>query len=199
MTSQILLIRHAAHSHLGSILSGRTPGLGLSVAGRAQASRLACRCSALPLDRLETSPTQRAVETAGVIAAAHPGMSVQTVSELDELDFGEWCGRSFAELADDPRWRAWNNARETAEAPSGESMAKAQARAWAHIERTAATHPGRTIAMVTHCEIIRGTIARVLGLSLDHILRFEIDPASLSRIAVGSWGAKVVTMNETCP
>jgi broad specificity phosphatase PhoE len=51
--------------------------------------------------------------------------------------------------------------------------------------------------MVTHCDIIRAVIAHVLGLSLDHILRFDIDPASISRLAVGDWGAKILSLNET--
>lgn len=199
MTAQILLIRHAAHAHLGNVLSGRMPGLGLSPQGLSQAERLAARCSTMSIDGLESSPVQRAVETARAIVAARPRLTVTTVANLDELDFGEWSGRSFADLAEDPRWQTWNAARETAVAPAGESMTQAQARAWAHIEATAAQRPGQTIAMVTHCDIIRGVIAQVLGLSLDHILRFDIDPASISRLAIGPWGAKVLSMNETCP
>jgi probable phosphoglycerate mutase len=51
--------------------------------------------------------------------------------------------------------------------------------------------------MVTHCDIIRAVVARVLGLSLDHFGRFDIDPASCTRLAVGDWGAKVLSLNET--
>jgi ribonuclease H / adenosylcobalamin/alpha-ribazole phosphatase len=199
VTAQIMLIRHAAHSHLGNVLSGRTPGLGLSAAGCVQAARLARHCAVLGIDRLESSPIQRAQETAQAIADQCGGLAVETASELDELDFGEWAGRSFADLDRDPRWLAWNASRQTAVAPAGESMADAQARAMAHIERVAAERPGQTVAMVTHCDIIRAVIAKVLGLSLDHILRFDVDPASTSRLAVGAWGAKVLSMNETCP
>jgi ribonuclease H / adenosylcobalamin/alpha-ribazole phosphatase len=199
VTSQIVLIRHAAHSHFGSILSGRIAGLGLSAEGCVQAGRLAARCASLELDRLESSPIQRAVETAEAIARRRDGLTVRIAPELDELDFGDWSGRSFADLAADPHWQSWNSARETAVAPNGESMVQAQSRAWRHIAGTAAANPGRTVAMVTHCDIIRGVIARVLGLSLDHILRFDVDPASISRLAVGPWGAKVLSINETCP
>jgi ribonuclease H / adenosylcobalamin/alpha-ribazole phosphatase len=199
VTSQILLIRHAAHSHLGGILSGRTAGISLSAEGRLQAVRVAARCAAFGIDRLESSPVQRAVETAEAIAATGEGLRVDIVPELDEVDFGEWSGRSFADLAGDPRWHSWNSARETAVAPDGESMVQAQLRAWDHIASTASSCAARIIAMVTHCDIVRGVIARVLGLSLDHILRFDVDPGSISRLAVGPWGAKVLSVNETCP
>ena len=52
--------------------------------------------------------------------------------------------------------------------------------------------------MVSHCDIIRAIVATALGLSLDHIHRFEIGPASVSRLVVGSWGARVLSLNEAC-
>jgi probable phosphoglycerate mutase len=196
LSAKILLIRHAAHSHLGNILSGRMPGISLSAEGRDQARSLAQRLVATRIDVLQASPVQRARETAVAIAADRGGMAVQTVEALDELDFGDWAGRAFVELAGDPEWDAWNRERATAIAPNGESMIDAQVRAWAHISQTAAAQPNRTIAMVSHCDVIRAVVAKVLGLSLDSVHRFEIDPASITRLVVGSWGAKVLSMNE---
>jgi len=198
VTATILLIRHATHSHLGNILSGRSPNIALSLEGRSQAQALARRLRDETVDALHTSPVQRARETAETIAADRMGLNLQAVADLDELDFGDWSGRAFVELEGDPQWANWNGSRATAMAPGGESMADAQQRAWAHIERTALANPGKTIAMVTHCDIIRAVVAQVLGLSLDHYGRFDIDPASLTRLAVGDWGAKVHSLNETC-
>jgi broad specificity phosphatase PhoE len=52
------------------------------------------------------------------------------------------------------------------------------------------------VVAVSHCDIIRGLIAYYLGLPLDNLLRFDIDPASVSRLMVGSWGARVISVNE---
>jgi ribonuclease H / adenosylcobalamin/alpha-ribazole phosphatase len=197
VTALILLIRHAAHAHVANILSGRTPGIALSSEGRSQAEGLAMRLDDLALNAIHASPVQRAQETAHSVAARQ-GLKVETVPELEELDFGDWSGRSFLELADDPRWNDWNCVRESAAAPNGESMAQAQERAWAHVQRTAGVWPDGMIAMITHCDIIRSVIARALGLSLNHIHRFDIDTASISRLVVGAWGAKVLSLNETC-
>lgn len=196
MTAQILLIRHAAHGHLGAVLSGRLPELPLSDEGRAQAARLAERLAAERLAAIQASPVQRAQETAAILAGGHDGLAVETVAALDEVDFGEWQGRAFAELAGDPRWRAWNAARGSAGAPGGETMAAAQARAWDHVAAAARTHAGATLAMISHCDVIRAVIGRVLGLALDRLLAFEIDPASVSRIEVGEWGARLLNLNE---
>jgi probable phosphoglycerate mutase len=194
-----LLIRHAAHSHLGNVLSGRTPGIPLSSEGQSQAEGLARRLQGMAIDAVYASPVQRAQETARAIAAHRACLTVETAAALEELDFGDWAGRAFVELADDPRWSSWNSARESATAPNGESMAHAQGRAWRFIKRVSAASPDRTIAIVSHCDIIRAVIAKALGLSLNHIHRFDIDPASVSRLAVGAWGAKVLSLNETSP
>ena len=75
-------------------------------------------------------------------------------------------------------------------------MGEAVARGVSALEALARTHDEETIAAVTHCDIIRGVIAHYLGLSLDNILRFDVDPASVSRLQIGRWGARVASVNE---
>lgn len=198
MTAKILLIRHATHSDLGSRLSGRSRGGSLSAVGYTQAHAIARYLAEGRLDRIETSPVTRARETAAILSS-RTGVPVAVAPALDEIDFGEWEGRAFAELEDDPRWRDWNAARSVATAPDGESMASVQSRALAHIADTAKSTTGTVIAMVTHCDVIRAVVAGVLGLSLDNLLRFSVDPASVTRLEVGTWGAKVCSINEAVP
>jgi broad specificity phosphatase PhoE len=103
---------------------------------------------------------------------------------------------AFDALQAEPGWQAWNESRSTARCPGGETMAEAAARAVAAVEDIAAEAEGKTVAAVTHCDIIRGILAHYLGLPLDHLLRFDVDPASLSRIEVGAWGGRVGSINE---
>jgi broad specificity phosphatase PhoE len=177
-------------------LSGRTPGLGLSAEGAAQAERLGARLSAERLDRVQASPLDRTMQTARAIAGDLP---VEQVAALNEVDFGDWTGRTFDDLAGDPQWDGWNRARGSASAPGGETMVAAQARIVTHLESLARDHDGESIAVVTHCDMIRAAVAWVLGLPLDHLLRFDIDPASVTRITLGDWGGRVLGLNEgTC-
>jgi broad specificity phosphatase PhoE len=115
---------------------------------------------------------------------------------LDELDFGDWTGLGFDALEGEPLWQQWNEARGTARPPNGESMAEAVARAASTLERLAQDHDGESIVAVSHCDIIRGLVAHYLGLPLDNLLRFDIDPASVSRLVLGAWGARIVNLNE---
>ncbi len=195
MTASLLLIRHAAHGHLGQSLTGRLPDIPLSAAGADQALALGRALAGAGIDAVHSSPSLRARETARPVAGEQ-ALAVEVVDALDEIDFGDWTGMTFADLTNDPRWQEWNALRSRARAPGGESMAEAQSRVVRHMRDTAQRFAGGTVAMVTHCDIIRAAIAAMLGLSLDRILRFDIGPASVSRIVIGSWGCRVVSINE---
>ncbi|MFL6856849.1 MAG: histidine phosphatase family protein [Allosphingosinicella sp.] len=195
MTATALLVRHAAHAELGSLLSGRRRDVALSREGLEQAAIVADLLSTAPLAAIYSSPRERAWYTARDIAEPHD-LKVAIADGLDEVDFGAWSGRSFAELEGDPDWQAWNEARGSARAPGGETMGEAVARAVASLAEMAREHDGGTLVAVSHCDIIRGIIAHHLGLPLDHLLRFDVDPASVSRIAIGAWGARIISVNE---
>ncbi|MGU3316604.1 histidine phosphatase family protein [Sphingomonas sp. M6A6_1c] len=199
MTATFLLIRHAAHIHLDRRLSGRMDGVPLSDAGRTQAEALAralaARITDEPIDRIVCSPLERTRETAAAIAAACHLPAPEPVDALIEIDMGDWTGVAFEDLHG-PAWDAWNAERGTARIPGGETMAEAQARIVGWLTQTAAAQDGARIALVSHSDMIRGAVAFALGLPLDHLLRFDIGPASVSRIVVGDWGARLLSLNE---
>lgn len=168
----------------------------LSPEGERQAAALARRMVRETLSEVHTSPRERAHATAEVIGAA-TRTPVQVVDALDEIDFGDWTGAAFTDLDGQRRWDEWNRHRSIARAPGGESMAEAAERIERHVHQLAQARAGARIAFVTHADMIRALVARVLGLSLDNLLRFEIDPASVSRIEAGPGHARVLGPNET--
>lgn len=196
MAATVFLLRHAAHARVSSTLCGRMPGVSLGEQGRQQARALAERLSGEAIEAVYSSPLERARETAGPIAQ-RLGLSPFVSEAVSEIDFGAWTGRDFAALEGGPDWIRWNAERGTARPPGGESMAEAQARALGGIEAMRAAHPGGSIAVVSHCDVIKAVLAGFLGLSLDGIGRFEILPASVSALALWPGGGKVLSMNET--
>ncbi len=195
MTTTVFLVRHAAHDRLNRILCGRMPGVSLGTDGRAQAAALAERLARESLAAVYASPLERACETAEPLAR-HREIDVQVVDALNEIDIGAWTGRAFDDLRDDPHWTRWNTARSVTRPPVGETMLEAQTRVVGGIERLCAAHPEQGIALVSHADVIKAALAYYLGLPLDAILRFEISPASISKLVLGDWGAKVISMNE---
>lgn len=196
MAATLLLIRHAAHIHLDRKLSGRMPGVPLSEAGRVQAAALGRYLAGDGLTAVECSPLDRTCETAAAIAEAAGLPSPTKVERLVEIDMGDWTGREFGTFGDEPAWRDWNEARGTARIPGGETMAEAQARIADHMATLARDRDGETIALVTHSDMIKAAVAHVLGLPLDNLLRFEVAPASVTRVVVGDWGGKLLSLNE---
>lgn len=188
------LVRHAAHDHVGRILTGRAPGIGLSEEGREQAGCLAAWFEGRPVSAVETSPRERALETALAIGAA-VGCEPVVVTAADEIDFGHWTGRSFAELEFDPAWRLWNERRAESCPPGGEPMAAVRDRIVTHLGRIAASVTDGVVVLVSHADVIKAALADALGLSLDHLHRFDIAPASVSSVLVGGWGARVLSVN----
>ncbi len=186
MTAEVMLVRHGAHGDVGQRLTGRGPDGGLSPAGRVQVSDLSHWLSGAKLAAVMASPRGRTQETARAIASAH-GLEVVTDAGFDEVDFGDWTGRTFASLEVDAEWKLWNSQRSAAATANGETMAQAQDRAWLALTALSERYSGALLAVVTHCDIIRALVARVLGLSLDRILSFDVYPASVTRLVVGPW------------
>jgi len=197
MATTFLLIRHAAHIHLDNLFSGRMPGVPLSEAGRAQAARLGAVLASEPIDRIVHSPLDRTSETAAAIAAARgSAVPVAAAAGLIEIDLGDWTGRSWQDFGDDPAWRDWNERRGSARIPGGETMGEAQARIVGCLAALAREADGRTVAVVSHSDMIRAAVAHVLELPLDRLLSFDVDVASVTRVVWGEWGARLLSLNE---
>jgi broad specificity phosphatase PhoE len=153
----------------------------LSAAGLAQAEALARALKEEPIAGVQSSPEVRCIQTANAIARLLE-LPVEIEPALDEIDFGEWSGRSFASLGADPQWEQWNSQRERAAPPGGESMAEAQARILSHMARTREAGPNACIAMVTHAEIIRAVVLNAAGMPLRDWAAIEVEPASIMRM-----------------
>ena len=190
----IHLVRHGAHSLLPHTLAGRMPGVGLSPDGMHQALGLAAHLSRGPVAAVVSSPVQRAAETAGPIAHE---LGLHTILDegLQEIDFGEWTGQRFEALDADPAWHRWNRLRSLASCPGGETMHAAQSRALSCIGAIRRNFPGATVVAVSHSDIIKAILAPALGLSLDHLHRLTIDPASISTLVLFDADVRVDGVN----
>jgi probable phosphomutase (TIGR03848 family) len=191
--TRFLLVRHAAHDLLARrIIAGRQPGVHLNALGKTQAEQIAERLSMLPIDAVYCGPLERARETAAPLAAKL-GIEPQIAHEFNEIDFGCWTNRAFAELADVPEWQQWNSFRSIAVTPSGESMVAVQTRALKKISELRTHHA--FVAIFTHGDIIRAVLAHFLGVHLDLFQRIQIDAGSASLVELDSLDVRVRLVN----
>lgn len=192
VSATVILARHGTHAEVGHVLSGRSE-IALSAVGRAEAARLAARLAGTPLAAIHSSPRRRARETAQPVADAH-GLAVTIADALDEIDFGGWSGRSFQALEEDPAWRHWNASRGSAATPAGETIAAVAERALGYI--AGLDLAGGAVLCVSHCDVIRAVIAHVIGLPADRMLAFDVDPASMTTLAVDGGMVRLTSLNE---
>jgi broad specificity phosphatase PhoE len=189
-----LLVRHCAVGALGQYLAGRAPNEHLTDEGRAQARGIAGRFHGVALDAVFSSPLERTRETADALAGCAVG-GIELSDDLLESDFGDWTGKTFAELQQDPRWAAFHTHRSITRIPGGELILEVQARTVAFLERAASCFPNGRVAVVSHGDVIRAALCFYLGAPLDFIQRFEISPGSVSVLEIGAAGPVVHCMN----
>jgi broad specificity phosphatase PhoE len=197
MSTTFHLVRHGEHDRVDRTLCGRMPGVVLNARGNEQARAAGRRLATLRPLRILTSPLERARGTADIIGE-ETGCPVEAAEALQEIDCGEWTGKAFDELHKDPRWKDWNEARAVTRPPGGEMMIEVQARAARYIESLRRLYDSARLILVSHSDVIKAAILFHIGLSLDLFSRIEVAPGSISTLVIGDWGARVVSLNETC-
>jgi broad specificity phosphatase PhoE len=192
-----LLVRHAAHDWLGRGLAGRKSGVSLNPQGWLQAEALVARLDRWTLDAICSSPQPRARETM-VPLAGRRRLKVQVMDAFDEIDFGEWTGRTFDALrADQPRWQQWCEHRGSATPPGGEALLEVCRRAVNGLEQLRQRYPDGCVLVASHGDVIKAVVAAALRMSLDDLERFDVAPASLTVVEAGQGWQRVQLLNWT--
>jgi len=191
----MLLIRHALNDWVGNRLAGWTPDVHLNDEGRRQAEALAQRLATAELSAVYTSPLERARETAEIIAASH-GLEVQVSDALGEVRYGEWTGQELKTLVKDELWPLIQAYPSGTRFPGGETLREMQSRAVANLDEICQAHPDSIVAVVSHADVIKAVVAHYAGLHLDLFQRLIISPASITVLAFGKMGPRIVCIND---
>jgi broad specificity phosphatase PhoE len=176
------------------ILAGRRHTALLTERGRRSATSLAKRLSRAHLDAVYSSPLERTVATAEMIAEPH-GLSIISNEAFDEIDMGDWTGVSITEVKAHPMWAAYNQFRSATRPPGGETMLEVQRRSVMEMLRLRAEHAGRNVAIVSHADVVKAMIGYFAGIPIDLLSRIEIDPASVSVVETGDDFVRVIAVN----
>jgi probable phosphoglycerate mutase len=192
----LLLVRHGLTALTGPVLAGRTPGVHLSDAGRAQAAALAGRIAGVRLDAIVSSPLERCQETALAVAEGR-GMDLQTDERFVECGYGAWTGRPLAELAKEPLWQVVQAHPSAVTFPEGEALTAMQHRAVAAVREWNQRLGGKGVYLAcSHGDVIKAIVADALGLHLDHFQRITADPAALTVIRYAPLRPFVLRVND---
>lgn len=182
---RVYLLRHGENDVMARRLAGRLPGTHLNRRGQEQAQRVADKLSGQPIRAVFSSPMERALETAAPLAAAL-GLPVRVLDGLNEVDYGEWQGRTYRQLARVRLWQLVIQSPSQVRFPGGETLVEVQARAIAAVQWAAAqVGADEIVACFTHGDVVRLTTAWALKMALDTYRILQADTASLTVLAFG--------------
>jgi len=190
------LVRHGHTDAAGKRLTGWAAGVHLNETGRQQAEHLIKRLDGIRLDAIYSSPLERCRETAAPLAKARR-LSVHIRRRLIETGYGEWTGRSIAQVRKTKLWRTVERVPSAMRFPGGESLLEVQARAVDEINRIAQAHPKGVVVVVSHADPIRLVIAQVAGADVDHLHRLVVDTCSITAVSLDDAVPRLLKVNDT--
>lgn len=196
---QIYLVRHGETDWNQQFRYQGRQDIPLNETGRRQALIISGRLNSEGITAVYSSPLLRTRETATLIAERH-GLIPCYEHGLAEIDFGDWEGAAYTELAMEQRLIAdrWIIDPESVHIPGGEDFTSFKNRVSVSYDHILRNNAGN-IAIVTHAGVIRVIVAGLLAIPAASLVRLCLMPSSLTKLVYDDWGNGYLELfNETC-
>lgn len=196
--TRIIAIRHGETAwNVTTRIQGQLD-ISLNERGRWQAAQLAQALADEPITAIYASDLTRAWETAQTVSQQLQ-LAITPESGLRERGFGEFEGRTFAEIeAELPeqarRWRL----RDPAFSPAGgETLLALRERVLEAAARLAANHPGELIALVGHGGVMDVLYRAATRQAIDATRTWGLGNAAINRLMWTPEGFTLVGWSDT--
>ena len=195
---RVYLFRHGETANAQQICMNGHFDVALSDTGQEQARQLAQALQDHPIRAVYSSDLQRSYQGARLIAEHHQ-LEPVAFPELRELSFGEWEGKSLAELSElfpgemDKRTKQT----ELFRADGGESFQELHDRVIPKFMELTARHSKDTIALVCHGGVNRAILAHLLGFPIANLFRISQHFAAVNIIQYYEDQVMVELLNGT--
>lgn len=164
MTTRLFLVRHGSTPLTAEDKFSGADNIHLSDEGRDQVRHLAIRLADEQLSAIYSSPFDRTLETARIIAEPH-GLTPIPYDGLHEINHGHWEGLSRKEVETrfSEEYAAWESDPFSFAPEGGESGISVLARALPVIRDIVVKHKDETLVVVSHKATLRLIISSLLG------------------------------------
>jgi broad specificity phosphatase PhoE len=164
MTTRLYLIRHGATQLTAEDRFSGAANVYLSGEGREQVEHLAHRLSDDEISAVYSSPLDRTMETASIIAQPHKLTPIPN-DALREISHGHWEGLSRKEVEEQfpEEYTSWESDPFTFAPEGGESGISVLARALPVIREIVVNHRDKNVLVVSHKATLRLVISSLLG------------------------------------
>lgn len=200
-TEQDLFVYVIRHGATVWNKSGKLQGqldVPLSDEGRAQAAKVADALAAVPFEAAWTSDLSRCVETAEIILAGR-ALPLTQARGLREEDYGEWAGKTYAEIA--RRWPDQCHQRERdrvdARPEGGETLGELEQRVMPAMAKIAETCRRGNVLVVTHGGPAFVFFSRVMAPHGKLQGNFTVANCAVNIVARTPHGWKIQLLNDT--
>ena len=136
-------------------------------------------------DHIITSPLIRCTRFANELQQGY-SIPVTHDERIREIHFGDWEGRSPAELAEidtEPLTRFWNNPVKFTP-PNAECLVDFEKRVLSAWYDISARYANQNVLLVTHGGVIRIVLCHILQYPIERLLEFEVCHADMRRITI---------------
>ena len=196
--TRLWLVRHAEVEPRYQQTFGGTIDMNLSSRGHAQAATLAEYLYAKLPDAIYASPMKRVQQTlAPLLKNGAPAPTI--LPGVREVDFGDWTGFNWEQVREKFGVHPydWLDEIERGTVPNGESGLQFRARVEPCLFEIIRRHPGGTVAVFCHGGVIRMMLAILLELPLPKTNSFDIEYASITRVALHRQLNEIELLNFT--
>ena len=201
--ASIILVRHSrSTANTAGVLAGQAPGISLDEVGQNQAQGLIARIGDVEISRTISSPLQRCIETISPWHQSHGKSAIEIDDNFIESNYGSWTGQNLSDLAKEPLWKEVQKQPSKVTFPNGESFQEMFSRVSEGLDKVIENLGDEdNVIIVSHGDIIKLAIAKVLDLPIDNFQKLVIDPASISIVKVEKDGdlkrTALISMNES--
>lgn len=177
MPTKIILVRHGVSQWNDDSENDRYNGLtdiALSENGIEQVKQMAVFLKNENINAFYSSPLQRAVQTAQIVAEKHPQKQLNVVPEFAEINFGDWESFTRKQLSEKfgDDYKIWKKNPAEIAPPNGENGISVKERALPKILELAQKHDNQTIFIAAHKNVNKIILASLMGLQLKHFRKY---------------------------
>lgn len=198
-STRLFIARHGeTEFNRNHLMQGRSIDAPLNDTGILQALALTEYLKGYKIDQVGSSSLLRAIQTAEPIVK-YLNLNMSSDSALDEMDFGEYEGLSYLELADElsELQKKWENGNLNIGAPGGESPIEVYERANSYVHKLLNREHGKTLVLVLHGRLIRTLLSEWLGYGLKNMHRIQHRNGCINQLVWDGIKFEAVYINKT--
>jgi len=195
--TKIYLVRHGESvANTQGIYQGITYNTPLSDLGSQQARALAGRFQNTTISKIIASPLERTHQTASIVGSSKQ-INIEIEKNIIETNHGLWEGEHKNTIAQNwpDLYKKWQKFPSGVQFPDGEHFLDTQKRVLNWWKKVVSDN-SHNLLVVSHDNIIRIIIAKVLNMKLNRIWKFHLHPTAVTVIDVEAGNAGLVDLNN---